>query len=66
MSKTSDQLTAAFIKLSSEDQQKMLAEISTYVKAETREKQRLHETFAKRSFDLGPLDSGPCPVCGRR
>lgn len=66
MSKASDRVVSGFIQLTPQDRQDAITEINRYINAQERDKQQLEESLAKRAgIDLGPMDSGKCPCCGK-
>ncbi|MFK5922526.1 MAG: hypothetical protein QM496_10135 [Verrucomicrobiota bacterium] len=55
-----------FTNLSIVEQVQALKEMQAYYDANLSDQKVLEESFAKRAgVDLGPMNSGGCPCCGR-
>jgi hypothetical protein len=66
MSRETDRVIAGFMRLSSSDQTMIIQQISEYLKKDAYGKKTLTESFEKRAgLDLGPINQGGCPCCGR-
>jgi hypothetical protein len=66
MSKETDKIIAGFMRLNSSDQSIIIKEINEYLKKDYPDRRALKESFEKRAgIDLGPLNQGGCPCCGK-
>jgi hypothetical protein len=58
-------VAAAFARLSEEDQAEALKKIQELSNASSWNKQNISEGMIKASRDLGPINTGACPYCGK-
>ena len=66
MSRETDRVIAGFMRLSSSDQNIVVQQINEYLEKDHSGKRELQESFERRAgLDLGPLNQGRCPCCGR-
>lgn len=65
MSKQSKIIAAAFARLSQEDQTEAFKKIKELNDAPSYTKQSLASVIIKESMDLGPINTGACPYCGK-
>lgn len=66
MSRETNRVIAGFMRLSSSDQSIVVQEIAAYVKKDYFGKREFQTGFEKSAgIDLGPLNPGGCPCCGK-
>lgn len=66
MSRDTNRVIAGFMRLSSSDQSIVVQEIKAYLEKDYYDKRKLQTGFEKSAgIDLGPLNPGGCPCCGK-
>ena len=66
MSKQSDQVAIGFMRLTTAEQQDVIAKLTTFMGTPPSGQKQLTESFrVQAGLDLGPTSQGSCKCCGR-